>query len=144
MRGIEEKIKEGGKTVCGLWRRRKGGKEGGEEGGEEGLCAYSTGCVLGGHVVANDEEAFKVFLWEASRRVKEGGREGMREGGKEEEMNFYFQARLYPRLLPWLFAEAKFKLARQVRGCIYYCPINQILIFHLLYLLLFILVKEET
>ena len=144
MRGIEEKIKEGGKTVCGLWRRRKGGKEGGEEGRKEGLCAYSTGCVLGGHVVAFDEEAFKVFLWEASRRVKEGGREGMREGGKEEEMNFYFQARLYPRLLPWLFAEAKFKLARQVRGCIYYCPINQKLIFHLLYLLPFILVKEET
>lgn len=109
LREIEEKIKEGGKTVCGLRRTRKEGKE-------EELCAYSTGCVLGGHVVTIDEEAFKVFLWEVSRRVKEGGRE---EGGKEEEMNFYFQARLYPGLLPWLFAEAKFKLARQVRACVW-------------------------
>ena len=112
MREIEVKIKDGGKTVCGLWRTRKGGKE-------EELCAYSTGCVLGGHVVAIDGEAFKIFLWEVSRRVKEGGREGGKEEEEEEEMNFYFQARLYPELLPWLFGEAKFKLARQVRACVY-------------------------
>lgn len=105
LRELEGMLAQGGPTVYGLWSAER-------------LLAYTTGTVLGGHLVASSREAFQALLYHISQKL----REEAPGPTTPTELNFYFYGRLYPELLPWLFRKARLRLVRQLTGMAYGPP----------------------
>jgi hypothetical protein len=140
-RELEGMLAQGGLTVYGLW---SSGSEKDEEKEREGaLVAYTTGAVLGGHLVAATPEAFKVLLYFISQALRQSraaassasaSSSGANDNDNDAasagaplpppvaELNFYVPGRLHPALLSWLFKRTRLRLVRQLTGMAFGSP----------------------
>lgn len=72
------------------------------------VVAYSTGCFLSGHAVAESEDAFKALVCFQSKAIK-----AAQDAGAPIPLTTFFVPHAYPELTRWLVRNG-FRLNRQI------------------------------